>query len=377
MAGVYGLTESERALASLFSERYGRERGGAELHGFIENLKNVKLPFDVAEQTRREDHPGFPGFECGLPSNYRYFVPGTCYGGHQPFPDDPLDPSFVTAVDGIGLNFGSHLRLKRALEISVGLPPETQKEPRDGLAAATKHLATVEELIWSGIWKSPFSVSRPPSDGNKSFDWKIQFPDLDLNLECKFTPANWAKVVDGRDFELMRGSLAKKAAAQLPDAVPSDCINVVAVTGISAIDESFRRLCRNDLHEYPNVGVILYGDVVGQASVFSLSSALASQVLERIEPWAADEFGGFSTITSHRPETARRKAARESKPVIIPSESNGGDLIEIKMDYLAPRRVHPLPPKEYPYRFELETRLDTGEPIFRWIPPFVPVGTAQ
>ena len=61
MAGVYGLTESERALASLFSERYGRERGGAELHGFIENLKNVKLPFNVAEQTRREDYPGFPG----------------------------------------------------------------------------------------------------------------------------------------------------------------------------------------------------------------------------------------------------------------------------------------------------------------------------
>jgi hypothetical protein len=331
----------------------------------------------LAEQTRQEDYPGFPGFECGLPSRYRYFVPGTCYGGHQAFPDDPLDPSFVSAVDGIGLNFGSHLRLKRALEVLLALPAEDQKEPRDGLAAATKHLATVEELVWAGIWKMPFTVSKPSSDGKKSFDWKIQFSDFRLNLECKFTPANWAKVVDGHDFELMRGSLARKVSAQLPNAVSLNCISAVAVTGISPIDDSFRRLCQNELHEYPNVGVILYGDVVGQTSVFSLSSALASQVYQRVEPWTADEFGGFSTVTSHRPETARRKAARESKPAVMPNETNSQELIEIEMDYLPPKRIHPLPPKEYPYRFELETRLETGEPIFRWVSRFLPIETKQ
>jgi hypothetical protein len=373
MAGVFGLAESDRMLASLFSDHYGREQGGVELHRFIENLNKVELPFDLAAQTRKEDHPGFPGFECGLPSKYRYFVPGTCYGGHQSFPDDPLDPTFVTAVDGVGLNFGSHLRLKRALETLLALPAEAQKEPRDGLAVATKHLATVEELLWAGIWKQPFEVLRPPAQGQKSFDWKIRFPGLGLNFECKFTPANWAKLVDGHDFELMRGSLAKKASAQLPETVPADCINVVAVTGISPIDESFRRLCQNELHEYRHIGVIMYRDIVGQSSVFSLSSVMASQVHERIEPWAADEFGGFSTITSHRPETARRKAAR--KPTSAATEAKPSDLVEIKMDYLAPRRIYPLPPKAYPYRFELETRLDTGEPIFRWIPPFTLAGS--
>jgi hypothetical protein len=197
MASIYGLNEPERMLASLFSEQYGHDEGGAKLHAFIQNVKEVELPFDLAAQTRKKDHPGFPGFECGLPPEYYYFVPGTCYGGHQPFPDDPLDPSFVSAVDGIGLNFGSHLRLKRALEVLLGLPGTYQKEPRDGLAAATKHLATVEELIWAGIWATPFEVSRPQSEEKKSYDWNIQFSDVRLNLECKFTPANWARLSMG------------------------------------------------------------------------------------------------------------------------------------------------------------------------------------
>ena len=371
MASIYGLNEPERMLASLFYEQYGHDEGGAKLHAFVKNLRHIELPFDLTAQTRKQDYPGFPGFECGLPSKYYYFVPGTCHGGHQPFPDDPLDPCFVSAVDGVGLNFGSHLRLERAIEVLLELAPEDQKEPRDGLAVATKHLATVEELIWAGIWTAPVAVSRPGWEGKKSYDWNIQFSDLQLNLECKFTPANWAKVVDGRDFELMKGSLGKKASAQLPDPAPAASINVVAVTGISPIDDGFRRLCRNDLRAYPNIGVIIYGDIVGQASVFALSQTLASQVYKRIQPWAADAYGGFSTVTSHRPETARRKAARHVKPTSNRSETFSKELVELKLEHLPPKRIYPLPPLDYPYRFELETRLETGEPIFRWVPTFV------
>src|SRR5438445_3888368 len=356
---MYGLNEQERLLGALFSDQYGLAEGGAKLHVFFENLKQVVLPFDLTAQTRKKDHPGFPGFECGLPPEYYYFVPGTGYGGHRPFPEDPLDPRFVSAVDGIGLNFGSHLRLKRAVEVLLELPTEHQKEARDGLAAATKHLATVEELIWAGIWAVPVAVSRPQSEEKKSYDWSIQFPDLRLNLECKFTPANWAKVVDGRDFELMKGSLARKASAQLPNPVPSGSINVVAVTGISPIDDSFRRLCQDELRQYPNIGVIMYGDVVGQTSVFSLSRTLASQVYNRIKPWAADEFGGFSTITSTRLETARRKSARDARPATTTKDSLSQEIVEMKMKYLPPGRIYALPSIEYPYRFELETRLET------------------
>lgn len=175
----------------------------------------------------------------------------------------------------------------------------------------------------------------------------------------------------------MKGTLAGKASAQLPNPQPPDSINVVAVTGISPIDDSFRRLCETELDDYPNIAVIMYGDVVGQTSVFSLSAVLASEVYKRIKPWAADEYGGFSTITSHRPETARRRTARGHKRPIDTAKSSSKKLVEMEIDYLPPRQTYTLPPAEYPYRFELEKRLEIGEPIFRWIPPFLPVEQQQ
>lgn len=147
---------------------------------------------------------------------------------------------------------------------------------------------------------------------------------------------------------------------------------MVAITGISPVDDSFRRLCQNELREYANIGVVIYGDVVGQASVFSLSQNLALQVYERIKPWPADAFGGYSTITTHRPETARRKAARGAGPSNISEKLPPLELVEIKVQHLPPKQTHFLPPMEY--RFELERRLETGEPIFRWVPPYKPIG---
>jgi|SRR5437660_7903324 len=90
------------------------------LHAFLENLKQVVLPFDLTAQTRKKDHPGFPGFECGLPPEYYYFVPGTGYGGHRPFPEDPIDPRFVSAVDGIGLNFRITFKAQTCCRSIVG-----------------------------------------------------------------------------------------------------------------------------------------------------------------------------------------------------------------------------------------------------------------
>src|ERR1043166_6331676 len=181
---MFGASAQEQLLAGLFFDQYG-DLGGAELHAFLENVGKVELPFDLIAQMRRQDHPGFPGFECGLPPKYYYFIPGTCYGGHQCFPGDPLDPAFVSAVDGIGLNFGCPLRLKRALEVLLSLPVEFQKEPRQGLATATKHLPTVEELIVAGLWISPSVVTRLISGGRKSHDWTITFSDMTFNIECK------------------------------------------------------------------------------------------------------------------------------------------------------------------------------------------------
>ena len=367
---MFGSTEHDKILAALFFDRFG-DQSGAELHRFLENLKQVELSFDLVAQMRTRDYPGFHGFECGLPPSYYYFVPGSSYGGHQPFPEDPLDPGFVAVTDGLGLNFGCPLKLKRAIETLIGLAEDDQKDCRVGLAVPTKHLATVEELLSASIWKHTTTINRPKGGKKKSHDWRIIFPNVDLNVECKFIPASWAKIVDGVAFDLMDGTLAKKASAQLPNPPIPGSINVAAIAGIASVDDGFRRLCRKELGEFPNVQVIVYRDAVGQVTVFSLSASVARQIHGLIEPWSADEFRGLATVVSNRPEKARRAALRRTRGVCAVT-SAPADLSEILVECLPPRKIHTLPPDDYPYRFDLETRLGTGEPVFRWIPPFLP-----
>ncbi len=364
---MFGASEGERLLANLFYDQYGDE-GANRLTVFLNALQEVELPFSLPTQMRKQDHPGFPGFECGLPPKYYYFVEGAKYGGHLELPEDPLHPTFVTVADGIGLNFGCPLRLERAIAVLLNLESADQVEIRRDLAVSTKHLDTVEELLWAGLWKPPFKARRPKLNKTKSFDWKIDVGETAFNLECKFRPATWAKLVDREDFELMRGSLAKKASEQLPQL--SACTNIVAITGIAAIDDPFRRLCYSELRAYPNVEVIIYSDIVGQAAAFSLSKPKAQAVISSVEPWRADQFGGFSTVTTFRPETARRSASRKNRKNIY-NAGSPPDLVEIQVEHLSPRKIHFLPPPEYPYRFQLKERLSTGEPIFEWIPPFL------
>ncbi len=366
---MFGGSEQERLLAAMFSDKYG-ERGGAELLRFLDQVAQVTLPFDLVEQMRRRDYPGFAGFESGLPSRFYYFVPGSGYGGHHAPPHDPLSPNFVYAIDGVGLNFGDPLRLRRALTALLALPPADQREARLGLGLATKHLSTVEELVWAGVWQPPFRVERPPSGAAKSHDWRIVFPELVLNLECKFIPASWAALVDGDDFRLMKGTLTGKASAQLPNLVPAGSRNVAAVTGITPVDDNLRRLCFSELRDQPSVEVIAYADIAGQITVFSLLPEAGQQVYERLERWPADEFGGFAAVASNRPENERRRTERKKQATTMSTGTTHG-LVEFKVESRPPRKFLVPPPPQYPYRYELEKRLPTGEPIFRWVPPFL------
>lgn len=374
---MFGASEQERFLAAMFSDQYGAEQGGKELLRFLDQLAQVQLPFDLVGQMRRLDRPGFAGFECGLPPQFYYFVPGAGYGGHNPPPSDPLAPGFVYAVDGGGLNFGNPLRLKRALAALLRLLTAAQEEARRNLAVASKHLSTVEELVWAGVWQPPYEVERPVAGGAKSHDWKIVFHDLTLNLECKFVPASWPALVDGDEFRLMKGALLGKAGAQLPNPAPTGTVNVAAITGIAPVNDGLRQLCHSELQDHPHVPVIVYADIVGQMTVFSLSNELAEQVHRKLERLPADEFGGFATITSYRPENARRLAARQTQPATAGDPSRPSGLVELVVKSLPPRRLFTLPPPQYPYRFALDKRLPSGEPVFVWVPPFLPTETVR
>ena len=112
--GLLAANPGETLLAELFSIHF--DDPVEEMERFQSLLTRVKLPFDLFQQLRRQDFPGYPTFECGLPSTYYYFVPGTRWGSTK-LSINPLDPDFVYSTDGFGLNLGCVLRLKKALEI--------------------------------------------------------------------------------------------------------------------------------------------------------------------------------------------------------------------------------------------------------------------
>ncbi len=363
-------TGPEKLIAEAFLQRYGAH-AGTELEAFLNDVRQVQLPFELIEQVRRREYPGFAGFESGLPPTYYYFIPGTNYGGYIAPPSNPLERNFVASVDGSGLNFGSLIRLKHALATLLKLPIDEQQEPRQQLSQSCSHLAAVEELIWAGIWVPPVVVTHPSVGVQKSHDWLIKFPEVILNLECKFVPSTWAKTVDGEEFELMRGVFAGKASAQLPNPPPAGTINATAISGIWVVNDDFRRLCWSELTMFPNVAVIIYGSLAGEMTVFSLSVELADQIRKRIVPWPADEFGGFVPIAFHRGEAERRRAARAAQT--LPSHTPLPEgLVEVRISSLPPRRLLVRPPEKYPYRYTLVRRLATGEPIFEYVPPFLP-----
>jgi hypothetical protein len=203
----------------------------------------------------------------------------------------------------------------------------------------------------------------------KNHDWNITLSEISLHLECKFIPASWPKLVDGQGFSLMRGSIAKKASAQLPKVSASREINIVAVTGMSPVDDSLRRLCAEELHSYSNVHVVVYSTLPGETTVFSLSLQLAREVHKTIERRPADQFGGFTSLAHFRPELKRRQAARLGPRTSAEAEPRPS-LAELRVEPLPPRILRYAPPDKYPYRFNMKKRLPTGEPIFEWIPPF-------
>jgi len=363
---MFGQHEGEQLLIELFVARYGD--GGKLLDWFLSRLRMVKLPFDLLKQLRRHDHPGYPTFECGLPTTYYYYVPNSGWGSTRSFPNDPLHADFVYSTDGLGLNCGCPLKLKRAIEILFSLPEEEQVECKRNLALSNTHLSTVEELLWLDLWQRPCRVCRSEGQPNRTHDWIVFFDGFTLRIECKFRPFDWARLVDGPAFTPAGDFLAGKASEQLPNPPESGSLNVVCVTGIAPIDDSFRRICAAEFAAYPNVQVLVYRTLAGETTVLSLAQGLTQLVDSLIVPQPADLFQPVYSIWHDRKEKQRRDDARGAEARDSVAEITA-DLPEIRVASLPPRKRYLIPPM--PYRAALERRLDSGEPVFKAITPYV------
>ena len=302
----------------------------------------------------------------GLPPKYYYYVPNSNYHGDKPFPQDPLDPSFVSVVDGLGMNFGCPLRLHEAMKVYAQLRLEDRSEPHSGLVDPKKHIATVEELFAAGIWKRAISVSRPKLAASKSYDWDIAFGDVHLYLECKYRPSFWPK--NREEFEIMPGAFLKKASEQLPQKRARNSLNVAIITTVCTVDDSIRAACANELNACPHVDALVFLNIVGDASVFSRTMKIARVLQSRIHRIAADDFDGFSPFAYFRPAAEQREHARV-KESMRDSSNPFNRVAERDIKTLPARRglLEPIP-LQYPYRCSI-SRLPDGEPVLTFISP--------
>lgn len=363
---MFGQHEGKQLLVELFVAHYGD--GGKLLDQFLSRLKVVKLPFDLLEQLWRHDYPNYPTFECGLPATYYYYVPNSGWGSDRPFPSDPLRADFVYSTDGIGLNFGCPLKLKRAIEILFSLPEEDQVECKRNLALSNKHLSAVEELLWLDLWQRSCRLSRSEGQLNKTHDWIVFFDGFTLRIECKFRPFDWARLVDGPAFAPAGDFLSRKASKQLPNPPETGSINVVGLTGIAPIDDSFRRICAAELVAYPNVQVLIYRTLAGETTVLSLAQDLTQLIDKLIVLQQADLFQPAYSIWHDRKEKQRRDDARGAEARDSTAEITA-NLSEVRVASLPPRKRYLLP--QLPYHATLERRLDSGEPIFTSVVPYL------
>lgn len=365
-SALFGADPAEALLSELFVDRFGNSAWD-ELQAFLRIVSRTNLPFDLSEQLRRHEYPGYPGYEQGLPTVYYYFVPESGWGSEHAFPTKPLDPGFVRSMDGFGLNFGCPLRLKRALELLESLPISEQKSCREGLASPTKHFPMVEELLWLEVWKDGTDKHHLQETTTKTHDWNIIFPDKLLRVECKFRPSDWPRLIDGSAHFPLAGSLTRKASEQLGRAALNE-LNVLAVTGVAPITNAFQEFCSAELQQAKNIAALVYRSFAGETALISKDHDVAAEISDKIPPQEAQPFQPFYFLCTHRAEAQRRqqhraKATRESLL--------GANVTRIDIESLPPRKILFEPP--LPYRMNLVKRLPTGEPVFEHVPPYLPL----
>ena len=179
---IFGSRDSEQLLSALFVKRYGAS-AWQMLGPFLGALSRTQLPFDFLEQIRRHEYLGYVGYEDGMPTititSFRK-LDGEASG--RPRRIRSLDRASVYSMDGFGLNFGCPLRLARAIEILEQLPAPERHDSRHALASSTKHLSTVEELLWFDVWRNAAVRERVREGSAKTFDWSIAFENLRLRV---------------------------------------------------------------------------------------------------------------------------------------------------------------------------------------------------
>jgi hypothetical protein len=334
------------------------------------HLARLRLPFNLRNQLRELEHPPQPGLPDGIPSLIYYYVPNSGWGSNNPFPSNPLNCSFVYSSDGIGLNLGCPVRLLRALDALARLPSADHHELEEGLASATKHLATVEELLWATGWKSPSELRRggPLPGATGHVDWALKADGCPLYVEAKFRPSDWPRNTDQGTFVPIGGSFLAKAAHKFPKSPRDAALHLVAITALENITEDVVHLIGAELESHPQIHAVTFRTFAQTTHVLSLYDGIRDRTLGLLAPPSVREYPTNYAILFNIEQREKRLAGRASSgagPSIKPSSRVACSGIQPRMD--APVII----PEPGAYRLKLLSRGPDGEPAFESVPKWL------
>ena len=283
-------------------------------------------------------------------------------------PADPLAPDFVTVTDGVSLNLGCPVRLLRALDILASIQPNDRKEIKEGLLNPYQHFATIEELLWTSVWKSPSDLSRggtlPGAKGN--VDWRLKSQGFPLFLEAKFRPSDWPRLTDKGTFEPMTGSFLGKALHKFPDPPHEAALYVVGITTYDNLTEAVKNQIGQELEKLPQIHCVIFRALTHMTHVLSIYLDIRDRIFSLLATPKAREYPTNYAVLSHIQQRDKRVAERQkvgkSKKANSPVYCWG----------VRPDIDEPIPMLEDQYRMNVVSRGSDGEPKFEAVPKFLP-----
>jgi hypothetical protein len=362
------------ALEKLFDRHF--PDGPNELKCFRQRLEEVQLAFDVEANIREQILPPQPGFPNGLPSFIYYYIKGTQFGTGKRLPVGHGDPRHIFTSDGIGLNMGCPIRLARALAVLFSLKPDDRREPLAQISAVKNHFSCVEELLWLTVWRKQTEVTRggelvQKTNGNKppDVDWFFFCDGIPIYLESKFRPTDWVRTPDcgargvedrffgkiGRKFPPEKSAFRKCLAAITGFAEP--------ISGSPAADSRFWALCEKKLTSTPGLDAVLYRSMLGPIYICSLYPEVVSQIGPLIRVPELIEYPPCYPIVFNR----QLRDQRTANEIPTPLPERGRVIFAILPD----NKPSPVFRPQYPYRFQIPERNKDGEPVFKYVPPFL------
>ncbi|HEY5042317.1 MAG TPA: hypothetical protein VIK53_09970 [Verrucomicrobiae bacterium] len=359
---------SDELLVRLF-QRHFPDAASAVLR--LENhLAAIPLLFDFKTKLREVKFIPQPALPNGMPSFIYYFVPNSGWGSDQKVSANLLDTNFVKACDGVGLNLGCPVRLLRALDALAQLDLDDQKEIEDSLANSTQHLATIEELLWTTVWKSPSDIRRggtiPGAKGN--VDWTFKSCNFPFYLEAKFRPSDWPRLSDQGTFVPMSGSFLGKVANKFPNSHHEPELYLAGITTFENLTEDIFHQIGQELEANPQIDGVIFRSLIQMTHVLSLNVSLRNKIIRSlITPSTKDYPTNYAVLVDIKRRNERVSEQMKKSQKIPRHKTSRLFCWGIQPQLDAPVTM----PILDAYRLNIISRGTDGEPCFEVIPKYI------